>query len=331
VGHGIGTPVRLCRANTVTIETRPKVVVVAGKDETVLPLLRAELRELGLDVLEKSLDFVEATDPTITEELVNYRIVVKPNEIEVNVYDPTTGQRMIREVFTQNGETSLASRTVVLHAIELLRWHLREQAERQTSPPKAMNHEVRSQPLKSPSELPKVTAPPLAFYITGLPHLTLSPGGTSAGAGIMLDATLRYGHFGSRVYGSTLLLPNRLTDKEGTAEASPRLIGLEVLVFPHQFGVKTSTSLGAGVALVSNRLRGVTKADYVSHDDDLLTFAPLIELRLHRAISERFGIVFSSMTLLPIRSTCIVFDEREVGKYGSVFLNLGGGLQVTFD
>jgi hypothetical protein len=328
---GIGTLVRPCRANTIAVETHPKVVVLSAKDEIVLPLLRAELRELGLEVLEKSLEFVEPTELTPTDDLVNYRIVVTPNEIEVSVYDATTGQRRIREVFTQNGETSLASRTVVLHAVELLRWHLREQAERQTSPPNEMNPGVRIKPLRSPRELPKVTTARFAFHFTLLPHMTFSPGGTSAGAGTALDATLRFGHFGSRVFGSALLLPNRLTDKEGSAEASPQLVGLEVLLFPHPFHAKTSTSLGAGVAIVSNRLRGITKTNYVPHDDYLLTLAPVIDLRLHQSISERFGIVFSSMTLLPIRSTSLIFDEREVGKYGSVLLNLGGGLQLTFD
>jgi hypothetical protein len=94
---------------------------------------------------------------------------------------------------------------------------------------------------------------------------------------------------------------------------------------------KTATSLGAGMAIVSTRLRGTTEQPYQAHEDRLLTLAPLLELRTSQPLSETFAISFSTMAMTPLRSDSLRFAEREVGTHGVLFLSFGVGLQATLN
>jgi hypothetical protein len=78
-------------------------------------------------------------------------------------------------------------------------------------------------------------------------------------------------------------------------------------------------------------LRGTTEQAYQPHDDHLLTIAPLIEYRIHQSLSRTFAVVLSTAAIKPLRSASIRFDEREVGRYGTVFLSLGVGLQIALN
>lgn len=291
----------------------PLVVVTSPKDSAILPLLRAELKDLGLSVLERNPGDEPMEQPG---SVIACRIIVNPGSIEVSILDQSSGRVSLREIFSQQEDTPVEARTAVLHVVELLRWHLQGTTPNSKAP--------EPTPMAPPSN-PKDGS---RWLLTVMPMGLHSPGGTKPGLGVNLDLAWMGKHLGAQLSASTLLLPNRLTSTEGTASITPQLYtgAIVVPLLDSTKGVSTSATLG--LTLVTLRLRGTTNQPYQTQQDDLLTAAPLLGLRASYALHSNFAVTLSGSGLLPLRSDNVYFAERRVGSYGATIFTLGLGLTV---
>jgi hypothetical protein len=139
------------------------VVVVAAEQHPTLPLLRAELGALGIEVRE--------VPPDAPVPPSDFRVVLGEGHIEVWVLDRPTGRVTMREVFTQPDGTPVESLTAVLRTVELLRWQLRAPLPERAPP---------SPPPKPPSRPPPDRS---GWMLSGILQGVFSPGGTTLGAG----------------------------------------------------------------------------------------------------------------------------------------------------
>jgi hypothetical protein len=300
-----------------TVTTPHLVVVTSPEESELLPLLRAELKDLGLEVVEHQ----PGNEPM--EQLggvVACRIIVNPGSIEVSILEPSSGRVTLREIFSQSDNTPVEARTAVLHVVELLRWHLQGRSPSSRATP--------------PGPTTAKLAPPPSharWLLSFIPLALYSPGGTKPGLGANLDLAWMGDDVGIRATASTLLVPNRLSATEGTAKLTPSLFGAE-LVLPlidNPRGLSANAALG--LSLVTLRLRGTTKQAYQTQDDDLLTAAPLLELRATYALSNTLSATLAGTGLVPLRSDAIYFAERHVGTYGKTLFTLGLGLEAKLN
>jgi hypothetical protein len=296
-------------------EVRPRVVVeVASDARGMLPLLRAELEDLGLEVVERvASDAREVpSEPWPRDPLVTSRILVRTRSVHVWIFDRKANTIALHEVITQADGSPVEARTAVLHAVELLGWSLREKNRRELPAPAP----------QQPSRIPKLIPAPnrdKEWFVTLAPLLLHSPGGTSPGAGAAFDLTWQRSQFGLRLQGAGLVMPNTLI----------RWIGLEGVVFAKSFQSRMTLSSGAGVNLLSVYLRGTTELELRVHDDTILTVAPCLDVRSYYSLGDALALGVGVLGMIPLRSDVIRVDDREVGRYGRLILTLGLGLQAA--
>lgn len=286
---------------------------VSPADSAVVPLLRAELEELGLSV-------VEAPSPGTPSLTV--RVVLTRSALEVSVVDDTTGRDTAHESFSVASGRTMDPRTAVLHAVELLRWQL---SFKESHEPEAPTPRVVAEPAPPPTP---ARERPVALGFSLLPLALYSPGGTRLGLGGGLDLLVRRRWLGARVLGATSMVPNRLTVPEGTLEVTPSWGGLQGALLL-DVASATTLELGVGAALLSTRLRGISQAENLGADDHLLTFAPLADVRLRQHVTSGFAVGVGAACLLPLEASRLKVLDREVGRYGQALLALGLGLELS--
>ncbi|MGC4069469.1 MAG: hypothetical protein QM784_33415 [Polyangiaceae bacterium] len=158
------------------------LIELHADSQGMLPLLRAELEGLGLEVVERSSDPTSPSRDDTERHGETFRIVVKPQQVEVWILDVGANTIVHHEVFAKADGSPLAMRTAVLHAVELLGWSLRER-QRKAAP------QGRTSTLRTPGA--KGAAPTSAqWLITLTPLLLHSPGGTDPSGGAALDLDL---------------------------------------------------------------------------------------------------------------------------------------------
>lgn len=318
-------PSAVLAAAAESAEVRQRVVVeVANDAQGMLPLLRAELHDLGLDVVVRATADARAPSSSVWQEdpLAAFRIVVNLRTVEVWVFDRTSNTIALHEVFAQADGSPLSARTAVLHAVELLGWSLRERQQRETPAPAPTR--------TSPS--PSIAPPPerhKEWFVAFTPLMLHSPGGTKPGAGAAIELTWRQSQLGLRLAAATLLWPNQLTQPEGKLEALPRWIGLQTVLFANAPTAQWNTILGVGVNLLGVYLRGTTDLDLQVHEDTLVTVAPSLDVRSYYALGDAISLGLLASGMTPLRADVIRIDEREVGRYGRLLLTVGVGLQAS--
>lgn len=305
------------------------VVVVSPTKHDSLALLRAELQELGLQVIAMPLrdDAAEAPSsepPQLAPE--EFRIVLRPSHVEVWMFERTTGKVTLREVFAQSDGSPLDARTAALHAVELLRWQLRE---REPKTRRASKRRLESPP--SPAASVPGVALREAWLFSLVPQALYSPGGTSLGIGAQIDVAWRWSRVGARLFVASALLPNELVGSAGSAQVTSRFVGLQGVLIstegPTSSGLETSLAFGA--ALVSTELRASASSGYLAQDDQLLTIAPMLDLRASYALSRSLAISLCSSLMTPLRSSSLRFADQEAGRYGRLILSVGAGPRIT--
>ncbi len=284
-----------------------------------VPLLRAELAELGVEVVE---------EPEDSNTAFTFRILIKPTSLEVWILDRRTGQLSLREVFTQSDGRALDPRTAALHAVELLRWHLTGIEPRlRPSPSQPVEEAATAQP----SAMPGASRPGRELSLGFASALLLSPGGLGPGIAGQVDASLRSGALGLRAVASTALRAHALERPEGRAEARSQFLALEGLLYCSAEPTPLLVSLGAGLGVISTELRGVAASGYVAKDDQLLTAGPLLDGRLQLQLFSALRATVGASLLVPARSSELVFEHRSVGTYGRWLLSLAVGLELVLD
>lgn len=286
----------------------PQVLLdVTPPDSAIVPLLRAELRELGIEVVEGS-----------SGAAVTMHIVLTSESLEVRVVDQATGRTTVRETFPAVTGSPMDPRTAVLHAVELLRWDLR------FAPPPTVT------PKPTPAIESTPAPPPAASNMrVGITSLALySPGGAGIGAGGQVDILKRWGRLGARALGGTVLLPNAMSVPEGSIEVTARWGGLAGVLIV-EGDRRTSLEVGAGATIFASALHGKASGENMAADDHLLTAAPFGELRLRQRITPGFALDLGAMCLVPLKSSRLRVLGAEVGRFGQAVVTLGLGVELT--
>jgi hypothetical protein len=293
--------------------TRPQAALdVKPVDSPIVPLLRAELRELGVDLVDEG---------TGAGDAVTIHVALTSKSLDVQIVDRRTGQATVQETFPALNGTPMDPRTAVLHVVELLRWHLRftpaadVSKAASTSPPEPK----AAQPAPLQTLNTRIGLTPLAAY---------SPGGAGVGMGGQVDVFRRWGRFGARILGGTVLVPNRMSVAEGSLEMTANWAGLAGVLILGGDGA-TTVELGAGGSIFVSTLHGTANADNLGQDDRLVTFSPFGDLRLRRRITQGFGLSLNSSVLVPLQSSRLVVLGRGVGRYGEVMVALGIGAELA--
>ena len=290
----------------------PSVAIVASPpDSPVVPLLRAELRAAGLEVSD-------AAEPGTAA--LSLHVTFAGQSLEVSVVDEATGRTTLREVFSQTDGTPMDARTAVLHAVELLHWHLSPHEAPGTVAPK-----------HAPPQATLAEDTSRAFHLSAalLPLASYSPGGTTPGLGAELDVLFRWRELGVRALGATLLAPGHLDRPAGSIDVTSRLAGLAAAWLPRETRSGTALELGTGIALLDNALRGTPSAGSLGGNDSLLTSAVLVDLRAHQRLTQSFAVTLGASALLPLTSDRLRILDREVGRYGQLITTVGLGFEVT--
>jgi len=307
---------------TASDQVRPVTAAIIGTSpihQEFVPLVRAELAELGVEVVEEPEDSTTA---------FTFRILIKPTSLEVWILDRRTGQLALREVFTQSDGRALEARTAALHAVELLRWHLTDVQPRLRPRPSPPTGEEVPERATVESRQP---ARRREFGLGFAPTLRFAPGGFGHGISGQLDTSFRSGVLGLRAMATTTLREHSLERAEGRAEARSQSLAVEALLVLPAEPTRLSVSLGAGFALVSTELRGVAASGYLAEDDQLLTAAPLLDGRLHLRLLPMLQAILGASLLVPLRSSEVVFEQRTVATYGRWHLSLAAGLEFVLD
>lgn len=289
------------------------VLDVSPADSSIVPLLRAELHALGVEVD----DGTEAAPETVT-----IHVVLAPESLGVQIVDRRAGHGTVQETFPVASGTSMDPRMAVLHVVELLRWHLRfnpaSDAARATSAPSV---ETKSAATSGPAQMSDIRIGLASFA-------AYSPGGTSLGLGGQVDVLRRWRRLGARLLGGTVLIPNRISVPAGSLEVTASWAGLEgVLILAGDRA--TSVEVGAGGSIFVSGLQGTGSAGNIGRGDHVVTFSPFADLRLRRRISPGFGLNVDSALLVPLQSSRLLAVGNEVGRYGRIVLTFGIGAELA--
>jgi hypothetical protein len=301
----------LASESAATAKYPPVHLEVVPRDSELVPLLRAELDDLGLTVVGGP-----GSGASIT-----LHATLGADSLEVRISDNANGAVVLREVFSIGNGRRMDARTAVLHASELLRWHLRYQPP---SPPLADAPKPAT-----PSPTAKRAKPSRDLRMGLLPLAIYSPGGTQLGLGGQLDFSYRSSWLAARAVGAGSLVPNRMAVAEGELRAISGWIGVEVAARWALGSFGTELELGGGAAFFTSASRGTATGSNQGRDDQLLTIAPLVDLRARQRITRGFTLLIASQALMPLESSRWYVRGRDVGGFGKQILTLGLGLELT--
>ena len=304
------------------------VIITDHADAAIIPLLRAELNRLGLVVIEveKGTDEVIPRDLTLAAQqhhaVAAFRVQVSSNTVEVWIADRVTGRVSLREVFTQGSDSQVEARLVVLQAVELLRWSLRE-----VEPPHPSRGDLKKPPptLVRLTEYPKED--PLTFGIA--PLFLFSPGGANPGAGAQLDMTIRWSWVGTRFLYGQLIAPAVLETHIGRAELTTRWFAVQGVALGIASLEPLRPSLGLGVAMISTSLQGISSPPRLASDDSLFTVAPVMDGRIGYGLGKHVQLTIGASIMAPLKSNAIYFEGNQAGKYGRLLVATALGVQVA--
>ena len=309
-----GGPPAAAASGPHTQEAPPQVALdVTPADSSIVPLLRAELQALGAEV-------VGGTEAV--PEPVMIQVVLTNESLAVQITDRRAGHATVQETFPVQSGTSMDPRTAVLHVVELLRWHLRFNPGSEIAKPAPV---VAAEPKAAPP----IAAPQVSNIRIGLtPMAAYSPGGTGLGLGGQIDIFKRWGRFGARALGATVLVPNSMSVPAGSIDVTASWGGLEGLLI---LGGDRSTTLelGAGGAVFVSSLQGMASGGNVGQADRVITVSPMADVRLRRRITTGFGLTLGSVLLVPRQSSRLLTMENEVGRYGQIIVAFGIGAELT--
>ncbi len=327
LGMTIGLGATLARSPRATEDDARIVIITDHADAAIIPLLKAELVQLGLQVieLEKASGEIVARELTETAReqhaVAAFRVRVSSNTVEVWIADRVTGKVSLREVFTQGSDSRVEARLVVLQAVELLRWSLKE-----IEAPYASQGELP----KPPSTLASFTGVPrddrLSFGIA--PLVLLSPGGANAGAGAQLDMTIRWFWVGTRFLYGQLVLPAVLDAEAGRAELTTRWFAVQAVALSGATAARFKPSVGFGVAMISTSMHGISSPPRLASDDSLFTVAPVIDGRIGYLAGKHVQLTAALSGMAALKSDVIYFENRQAGNYGRLFLTAAVGVQA---
>jgi hypothetical protein len=329
-----------------TAAERATIVLVSNHaDSAIIPLLRAELANLGLNVLVVDRGEHELTPGELKETarhnraFAAFRVLVEEGKVEVWLADRVTGKVLLREVLkTQARQNETSESAVVARAVELLRASLLEL-------------DVDDRPtgeVARPAELPKALEPP-----ERPPPQPASKAGVALNTSfVLLDASLRTGpspglgvalrwhivpHFSLVGRVATPLSGPEYSMPEGHTQLTPRLATASAKWTSNSFSRGFRVGVESGIGLLWTRAVGVGAQGYtgfVANDVDPVPFAGAeLSYSATRNIAFALGLL-GGPGLSPTKYVLTkenLSDEKVIGQYGR-WLGLASlGLDVAWN
>ena len=312
-------------------ESAARVVLVTDDPSSeVALLLGAELSSLGFNIITVKGD-PERAAPRELHQLARqqdavaaFRVSVTSERVEVWIADRVTGKVTLREVIRPSAGEPLAARTIVLRAVELLRWSLQE-----LRAPYPSRGEI-TEPPEQVTEFARASDRDQELGLAAAGYFSYVAGGSGRGAGVALSAALRLGTLGGRLEVGQPLVDQYLSNANGKVEVSARWASAE-LTWTYLAGAWFKPSLGFGAKVLSLELRGVVTEPLVGRSTRDYSIAPSLRPRL--AVSPiRYLQVFAEGSLAwLLAETDVALATQPVGSLGPWLLNTGLGLQLALD
>jgi hypothetical protein len=306
---------------------RPRVVLIEDPGETtILPRLRADLLDLGLDVVTVARSEGEQLPRDLVvaardrQAVAAFRIVVEADRADVWIADRVTGKVVLRELLPRGRH--IDGRVVALRAVELLRASLLEVDA--GKPPSA---EVPPPTLtETPGLLPDLER----FSLAAESAVLWSPGGCGPGVGIAAKAAWRPTWIGVRLSGVSMLAPATLTVPDaGTGEIITRWLALDAIWQPRRTRLAWRPRVGLGVAMLATSLRGLAAPPRASRQQTVYTAAPIGTVDLGWAVHPRVRLSAGVAYLRPWHGVDILVAGAAVGRYGRDLVLGTLGLEVV--
>ena len=334
---------------TTTNASEPATIVLVSNhaDAAIIPLLRAELKNLGLNVLVVDRGDHELSPGELTEAarrnraFAAFRVLVGQGRVEVWLADRVTGKVLLREVLkTQTQQSETSESAVVARAVELLRASLLEL-------------DVDERPageVPQPAALPKSLQPPerspaapierrhaglalnTSFVLLGASLRT----GPSPGLGVALRWQIvpnfsLVGRVAAPLSGPEYSMP------EGHTQLTPRLATASAKWSSNSMGQGFRLGIESGIGVLWTRAVGVGAegyAGFVASDVEPVPFVGS-ELSYNATRSVAFAIgLLGGPGLLPTKYVLTKensTDEKVIGRYGRWVGLASLGLDVAWN
>ena len=328
--------------------SEPATIVLVSNhaDAAIIPLLRAELANLGLNVLVVDRGDHELTPGELTEAarrnraFAAFRVLVGQGRVEVWLADRVTGKVLLREVLkTQAQQTETGESAVVARAVELLRASLLEldvddrptgEVQKPAELPKALQAPERP---PAPQRRNSGVALNTSFVLLGA-SLSTRP---SPGLGVALRWQIvpsfsLVGRVAAPLAGPEYSMP------EGHTQLTPRLATASAKWSSNVTGHGFGAGIESGIGVLWTRAVAVNLADgykgFVASDVDPVPFAGAeLSYNATRSIAFALGLLGGP----GLRPTKYVLtkdssaDEKVIGRYGRWVGLASLGLDVAWN
>lgn len=305
----------------------PRIALIEDPAETtILPRLRAELSELGLDVRtvakhpdeQLPRDLIAAA--RASDSVAAFRIVVEGDRADVWIADRVTGKVVLREMLPRGPR--IDGRLVALRAVELLRVSLMELDARRPPPGEVAPPPTLTQ---TPALMPDLER----FSFAAESAFLWSPGGCGPGAGVAAAVAWRPSWLGARLSGGSLLAPATLSRPEGKGEVTTRWLALDAVVQPRRTRMTFRPRGGIGMAALATQLQGLGIEARPSHQATVFTVAPMVSFDLGWAFHPRIRLTVGVAYLRPLRPVDILVAGASVASFGRDILLGSAGVDVV--
>jgi len=305
------------------------VLVTNHADAAVMPLLKAELEALGLEVVtvDKGEDEVVPRDLGIAAReqgaVAGFRVIVGKGTVEVWVFDRITGKVTLREVLTQSEGSKTATTTVVLRAVELLRVSLME-----LEAPHAPRGDVAP-----PENIEKLAGFP---DNKGLFGLELGAGvlftSTDYAASPTLQVAARYRAFSwldLSAFASPSIVSSTVEGPEGTGTVAPKLFGAHARWVPADSLALVQPSFGVGGGLLWVSMLGDAVPGRAEFTEQRFSAVALARAALSLRPTNNFRVWLGLDGGFVFAPTTITFGRRTVSEGAPVLLQGAAGFELA--
>jgi hypothetical protein len=322
------------------------VLVANHADAEIIPLLRAELGTLGLNVLVVDRGDHELSPSELTEAarrnhaFAAFRVLVAEGKVEVWLADRVTGKVLLREVLkAQSQPSATGDRTVVARAVELLRASLLEldvdeRPQGEVAPPKSLPKAFL--PPRPQSPRPEDMAHTGIAINTSFVVLGASLGvGPSPGLGVALrwQAAPNWavvGRLASPIVGPEYSIA------QGHTQLSPRLGAASLRWSSNAFNGGFHAALEAGMGVLWTRAVGVGATNYTGFVASDIDPVPFLGGELNYNATRSIAFALGLLGGPGLRPTRYVFAESSaqevfIGRYGSWVALASLGLDVAWN
>jgi hypothetical protein len=309
------------------------VLVTNHADAEIIPLLRAELERLGLQVALVDHGASEVVPRDLSraareqQAVAGFRVLVSQGTVEMWIADRVTGKVTLREVLAREGESKVSETVVVTRAVELLRASLME-----IEAP----HELRGE-VPAPPELVRLASYPRPPARAGLflgVGLFFSP--SSGQENTLLGsagASLRVAPWDTVSLGASARFPTasqQIDAAGGSTSVSVRWYALDVRHESLFFSDRLHLSYGPGLALLDASSHGAPSGGFRGSDLRVHSPAPHLAASVGVFLGPTLRITTELMAGASLRPLSFSLDGQRIGQVGPWVGSATVGLTILF-